>query len=154
VCTSGYNNNNNNNIAVIVLTYSWLRFPDKPLFTTCVFVCMYIQTRNIYVFDSEGSTACNVVSTKHQLAVTQIQQYDQYAHSIDVSCAVSVADWTSVVQRMMICYEHAYFDRWSTSYGRVEGGFILQVFCSFNNTSWWWQNWVQKISQKLMRQPW
>ena len=45
-------------ITVMVLKYSWLKFSDKPLFTTCVLLCRYIQTCNIDVFDPVGSAAC------------------------------------------------------------------------------------------------
>ena len=149
-------------IAVMMLTYSSLKFADKPLLTTCVF----IQTCNIALLHPECSTACkcgwNLILWRQQ---QQQQQQQQQHHcqkwrthpvpSIDVSCVGSVADWTSVVQRIMmkscICYAHACR---RMSYGRVEGGLTVRALCSFRDTAGWWQNWIQKLSSQLMRQPW
>ena len=43
----------------ILLTHSWLKFPDMLLFTLCVVIC--IKTTNNKVFDPKGSSPVNVV---------------------------------------------------------------------------------------------
>jgi len=86
-----------NIIAVMVLKYFWLQFSYKPLFTACVLLCGYIQTRNVDIFGPVGSTACHCrhslqLAQYHMFEATQTHKYEHYAHSTDVSCAVSVAD--------------------------------------------------------------
>jgi hypothetical protein len=49
IYNSSYKYNNVDIMAAIMLTYSCLKFIDKPLFTMCAFTC--IQTSNIDLFD-------------------------------------------------------------------------------------------------------
>jgi hypothetical protein len=71
-----YRYNNMNGIAVMVLKYSWLKFSDKPKFTTCVLLCRYRQTCNVDIFGPVGSAACQCghslqLAQCHSLEATQ-----------------------------------------------------------------------------------
>jgi hypothetical protein len=113
---------NTNIIAVMVLTYSWLKFSDKPLFTC---VCWYVGRIHRHVMPTfsiqKDHLACkcgyNSKSAQyHVFQATRTHVYGHYAHSV-VSPVQYVLQTTSVVLRMMksscICYAHAHCDRWS-----------------------------------------